>query len=168
MTGLRGRVARQDVVQAERRRRKDTTIDGSQRLKLAIPPEVAAQLKAEGRTPRWVNDEGNRMHNLTQMDDYDKVRGVDPIVVGTGPDGKPVKAHLCSKPAEFIEEDRAAREAIRKETEEALLRGKNPNDPIAGRSDFYVDPASSIQHGAPSKSPAPPGAGGVHPSKELG
>lgn len=147
MTGQRGRVARQDAVQAERRRRKDTTIDGSQRLKLAIPPEVAAKLKADGRTPRWVNDEGNRMHNLTRMDDYDKVSGVSPVVVGTTKEGKPIKAYLCSKPTEFLDEDRKAKEAVREQTEAALLRGKNPDDPIAGRGDFYVDPASKIQHG---------------------
>lgn len=147
MTENRGRTERQQEERQERRRRSDTTIDGGQRLKLAIPPEVADRLKAEGRTPRWVNDDGNRMHNLTQLDDYDKVEGVDPRVVGTTKEGKPIKAHLCSKPTRFIEEDQGKLDGRRREMEAALLRGKNPEDPIAGRSDFYVDPASQIQHG---------------------
>lgn len=147
MTATSGRQSRQAEVQTERRRRSDTTIDGSQRLKLAIPPEVAERLKREGRTPRWVNDVGNRMHNLTRMDDYDKVPGVAPVVVDTTKEGKPIKAYLCSKPNAFIEEDKAKREASRRETEQALLRGKNPNDPITGSDSFYADPANSIRHG---------------------
>lgn len=123
MTEERGRQSRQVEERQERRRRRDDTIDGSQSLKLAIPPEVEARLKAEGRTPRWINDDGNRMHNLTVRDDYDKVEGVAPVPVGTK-DGKPIMAHLCSKPTAFIEEDRAKAEKRRKETERALLRGK--------------------------------------------
>lgn len=147
MTEQRGREVRQNEVRQERRRRDDTTIDGGQRLKLAIPLDVEARLKAEGRTPRWVNDDGNRMHNLTRLDDYDKVEGVEPRVVGTNKEGHPIKAYLCSKPTRFIEEDQAKLDSRRRETEAALLRGKNPDDPIAGRDDFYVDPSSKIQHG---------------------
>jgi hypothetical protein len=151
MTGPRGRVDRQTEERTERRRRSDVTIDGGQRLKLAIPPEVAERLKAEGRTPRWVNDEGNRMHNLTRLDDYDKVAGVDPVPVGTTKEGKPIKAHLCSKPTEFIREDRTKLDERRKETERAMLRGKVPGDPSTGHDDKYsqgyVDEASSIRRG---------------------
>jgi hypothetical protein len=143
----RARADRQTEERTERRRRSDTNIDGGQRLKLAIPPEVGARLKAEGRTPRWINDEGNRVHNLTRLDDYDKVAGVGPVHVGTGKDGKPIKAHLYSKPAAFIHEDEAKRDERRRETERALLRGKNPEDPIAGDDSFYADPANKIQHG---------------------
>lgn len=150
MTEERGRADRQTEERAERRRRSDTTIDGGQRLKLAIPPEVEARLKAEGRIPRWVNDEGNRMYNLTMLDDYDKVEGVDPRVVGTTKEGKPIKAHLCSKPAAFVEEDRAKLDAPRREMERALLRGKIPGDSSSHDDRYsqgYVDEASSISHG---------------------
>lgn len=150
MTDNRGRTDRQTEVRQERRRRSDTTIDGGQRLKLSIPPEVEARLKAEGRTPRWVNDDGNRMHNLTVLDDYDKVEGVDPRVVGTSKDGKPILAHLCSKPTAFIEEDKVKMDEPRREMERALLRGKIPGDSSShdGRySQAYVDEASSISHG---------------------
>lgn len=147
MTDNRQRTERSAEVRQERRRRSDTTIDGSQRLKLAIPPEVEARLKAEGRTPRWVNDEGNRMFQLTKLDDYDKVEGVDPIPVGTTKEGKPIYAHLCSKPDRFIQEDRIKLEERRKETERALMRGKNPNDPSAADDRFYADPANKLSHG---------------------
>ena len=147
MTDTRTRETREQEVRQERRRRTDTTIDGGQRLKLAVPPEVEARLKAEGRTPRWINDEGNRMHQLTKLDDYDKVEGVDPVPVGTDKEGKPIYAHLCSKPTAFIEEDRAKLDEPRKETERALLRGKNPDDPIAGNDSFYADEANAITRG---------------------
>lgn len=141
------RTERKDEVAQQRRRRSDTTIDGGQRLKLAIPPEIEAELKKQGRTPRWVNDEGNRLHQLTQLDDYDKVSGVEPRVVGTTKDGKPILAHLCSKPTAFIEEDKAKMDEPRRETERALLRGKNPDDPSAGDDSFYADAANKITHG---------------------
>lgn len=131
----------------ERRRRRDTTIDGSQRLKLAIPDEVLARLKSEGRHARWINDEGNRIHNLTQLDDYDRVDGVEPVVVGTTKEGAPIKAYLHSKPLDFVREDADARDARRRETEAALLRGKNPEDPTAGDDSFYADEANKFARG---------------------
>lgn len=164
----RARADRQTEVRTERRRRSDTTINGGQRLKLAIPPEVEARLKAEGRTPRWVNDEGNRMHTVTVLDDYDKVAGVLPVVVGKTKEGKPLKAYLCSKPAQFIEEDEAKRDASRRETERALLRGRNPEDPIASDDSFYADGANSFQHGGRRVPQASSGAAGpLHPLRET-
>jgi hypothetical protein len=145
MADERARADRQTEERQQRRRRSDTTLDGGQSLKLAIPPEVEARLKAQGRTPRWVNDDGNRMHNLTVRDDYDKVDGVKPVVVGKDKDGRPIKAHLCSKPAAFIAEDEEKRDAGRRELERALLRGKNPEN--AGNDSFYADPANQIQRG---------------------
>ena len=148
MTDARGRVDRRTEEAQVRRRRDDTTIDGGQRLKLAIPPEVAARLKREGRTARWINDEGNRIHNLTKLDDYDRVDGVEPVHAGRDKEtGQPIKAYLHSKPNAFIEEDQAKAESRRRETERALLRGKNPVDPIAGDASFYADDANSILKG---------------------
>jgi hypothetical protein len=150
MTEARVRADRQTQERTERRRRSDVNIDGGQRLKLAIPPEVEARLKAEGRTPRWVNDEGNRIVNLTKYDDYDPVHGVEPVYVGTTKEGKPIKAHLHSKPTDFIKEDGAKREARRRETEKAMLRGKVPGDSHGHNDTYssgYVDEASKIQRG---------------------
>ncbi len=147
MTDDRGRTDRQSEVRQERRRRDDGTIDGGQRQKLAIPPEVAARLKSEGRTPRWALDTGNRIHQLTQMDDYDRVAGVEPVPVVVDKKGTVANQVLLSKPTRFIQEDRAKLEERRKETERALLRGKNPEDPSAASDSFYADPANKFTHG---------------------
>src|SRR5678815_4264344 len=101
----RGQGSRAEAEAQRRRRRTDGEDPLATSLKLAIPPEVEARLKAEGRVPRWVNDERNRMHRFTVKDDYDKVEGVEPVPVGVAEDGKPILAHLLSKPAEFVEED---------------------------------------------------------------
>lgn len=132
-----------------RRRRGDDGLAASKRL--PIPPEIEAKLKAEGLQPRWVNDEGNRMHRFTVQDDYDKVAGVDPVPVGTGADGKPILAHLLAKPIAFVQEDQARAEAKRKQVEEALFRspdaadqagaGSNPNPATVQR---YVTKESKI------------------------
>lgn len=137
--------------EAQRRRRRDDNVLEAN-LKLAIPPKIQAWLDAEGRTARWVNDENNRMHRFTVQDDYDKVEGVEPVPVGQSKDGRPVLAHLLSKPAEFVAEDRAAAEKRRSETEEALFRspdapeqvgqGSNPNPATAAR---FVDKSTKIE-----------------------
>ena len=77
-------MTRQQQVAQERRRRSSGTLDASANAKLAIPDEVKARLQAEGLTPRWINDEGNRIHNLSVKDDYDKVDGVEPVPVADG------------------------------------------------------------------------------------
>lgn len=147
MTETRMRADRATEERQQRRRRDDVTIDGSQRLKLAIPEEVRARLAAEGRESRWINDDGNRIHNLTKLDDYDRVEGVEPVLVGTGKDGEPLKAYLHSKPKDFIREDQRKADVRRVETEKALLRGKNPDDPIASDEAFYADSANKIIRG---------------------
>jgi hypothetical protein len=48
--------------------------------RLPIPPEVEAELKAKGHAPRWVNDEGNRMHRFTVQDDYDRLKASIPCL----------------------------------------------------------------------------------------
>lgn len=147
MTEQRARVDRQTEERQQRRRRDDTTIDGSGRLKLSVPPEVEARLKADGRQPRWINDEANRIHNLTKLDDYDRVDGVEPVVVGSTKEGQPIKAYLHSKPVDFIREDQVKLDTSRREVEAALLRGKNPTDPIAADDSFYADQTNAISHG---------------------
>lgn len=144
------RADRATEVAAERRRRNDLT--GSPELKLSIPEAVRDRLAAEGRTPRWINDVGNRIANLTNRDDYDKVDGVKPVKVGTGDDGKPIMAHLFSKRNDFIAEDRKAIEERRRNTEAGMVRGKIPGQAgaegqqIEGQmgAQVYVDEASKI------------------------
>lgn len=132
-----------------RRRRGDETLAASRRL--PIPPEIQAKLDAEGLVPRWANDEGNRMHRLTVLDDYNKVDGVEPVPVGTDKAGNPILAHLLAKRRDFIEEDRGQADDRRKEVEASLFRkpedvdaagqGSNPNPASVRR---YVAPESKI------------------------
>ena len=153
MSDNRARQGRTEAVAQERRRRDDTLVNQAQRL--PIPPEVTKRLQAEGRTPRWTNDEGNRIHQLTKLDDYDIVPDVSPVPVGTDKSGQPIMAHLLSKPTAFIEEDRAKAEDRRKSVERGLVRGQVPNAPGqeaapvrgAGGAEIYVDTATSIGRG---------------------
>jgi len=97
------------------------------------------------------------MHQLTVLDDYDRVEGVDPVPVGTKPDGSPLMAFLCSKPTEFIEEDKRAAEKRRRETEMGMVKGQVPVQtdqgemlvPVRGQlgAETYVDKATSIGRG---------------------
>ena len=144
------RQGRREQVATERRRRGDSEMRAAARL--PIPDEVAKRLKAQGLVPRWVNDQGNRIHQLTVLDDYDPVEGVEPVPVSTAADGTPIKAHLMAKPKEFIEEDRSKAEARRAEVEAGLLRGEvpataNTNQRPAEAGEVYVDRASHIGRG---------------------
>ena len=156
MTEDRSRQGRKEET-TQRRRRRDDNSAFQAPLKLAIPDEIAAKLAEQGRSPRWVNDVGNRMHRLTKLDDYDKVPGVAPIPVGTGEDGKPIMAHLLSKPIEFIAEDRAKADKRRRTVEAGMMKGKTlvkTDDgevlaPVQGQkgAEIYVDKATSIGRG---------------------
>lgn len=156
MTDQRERTERKIEERQQRRRRHDGSIDANQNKRLAIPEEIEARLQAEGLTPRWVNDEGNRIHNLTTKDDYDKVDGVKPVRVGTDKEsGKPILAHLLAKKTEFIDEDKARADNRRREVEAGMLRGKVPTgqggesapvQALAGAT-AYVPSGNSIGRG---------------------
>lgn len=150
MTEASGRTARQTEVRQERRRRNDTTLDAGQALKLAIPPEIEAKLAEQGRTARWANDVGNRIHQLTVLDDWDKVEGVAPQpVVVNQKDGTTANAILLSKPKEFIDEDRRKKDAVRRSMEDGMLSGAVPNAGDAPATplpeNFYADKANKIE-----------------------
>lgn len=141
---------RANEVAAQRRRRGNSEVTTGKRL--PIPPEVEARLKAEGLTPRWANDEGNRIHQLTVQDDYDVVEDVEPVPIGTSKDGKPIMARLLAKRTDFINEDRAEREKVRANTEKSLLRGQVPQTAGAdaapsGPSDFYAAKGNKVERG---------------------
>lgn len=136
---------------AQRRRRRGNE-DLSASARMAIPAEVQADADRNGLQLRWVNDDGNRMYQLTKLDDYDPVEGVEPVLVGQNKDGSPIKAHLLAKPKAYIAEDQALREASRKDQERAFVtdpnamqgKGANPN-PGAGA--HYVAKGSKIETG---------------------
>jgi len=137
-------------VATERRRRQDGEM--GVRFHLEIPEEVRAKLAAEGRTPRWINDTGSRIADLTTRDDYDPVEGVEPVKVDVDKEGKPIYARLFSKRNDFIAEDRAKADQRRREIEAGMAKGRVPGVPggegqqVTGAmgAPVYVDPSTKI------------------------
>lgn len=132
MTNPNTRTSREGDEQRQRRRRLDGTLDRMLQLRLAVPQEVKD--KHPDRDFRWFNDNGNRIHAKTVLDDWDKVDGVEPQLVGTDKEGRPMKAYLCMKPIEFIREDEARKEAERKEQERGIVSGSSTTGDLASRS----------------------------------
>lgn len=126
----RGVTNRAEATHTERRRRKDGSIDGNRDMKLSVPDGI----KQDGFEYRWINDLGNRMHQKTVQDDWDKVEGVKPVPAGTDEFGNPYFAHYCRKPSDFVEEDRKANLAALEERERSVIGGKR-SDPQDNRSD---------------------------------
>ena len=121
------------------RRRDKEKIDGT-RYKL-YAPEIS------GFATRWVNDTNNRVHMLTNYDDWDFVStqeisdqdgraNVTPElalgdhvarIVGQV-EGKPLYAYLLKKRKEFYEQDQAEKESDLLEVESQLKRSKESGD----------------------------------------
>jgi len=130
------RPERKEEVKQERRRRGKMGIERHLRLSVSD-----AKLKEYGGTDkyafRWINDSLGRMEAKTREDDWDKVEGEPPRVVGIGPDGRPMHAYLCRKPKEYYEEDKRAEQDEIKKQEDAVLTyhkgtgqdGLSPGDP---------------------------------------
>lgn len=130
----------------QQRRRRTGSMSAMDDLKLAIPDEVRA--KYPDHTFRWLNDTGNRIHNKTVRDDWDKCEGIDPVPVGTDAQGKPILAYLCCKLLKFYEEDQRAALAVRKQQEQSLMRAIPKGDTAAPveQETSYVPEGNSIQH----------------------
>lgn len=127
----RGRRSRSEEATVERRRRQDIDTVGK---RLAVN---TALLDHDRFAYRFINDAPARLYAMTQQDDWDivKVDGavVKPdntdlgdavsIVVGTKPDGSPLRSYLCRKPRRFFEEDRKKRQTDLDEQLAQLRRG---------------------------------------------
>ena len=136
------RQPRQAVEQEARRCRDSGTLDRMTSMRLAVPESVRARYP--DREFRWINDFQNRIHAKTVLDDWDKVSDVDPIPVDFR-DGQPVKAYLCMKPMQFVQEDRAAAERDRKDQENSMLRSAGNDPSLEGAS--YVPDGNLIKRG---------------------
>lgn len=96
---------------------------------------------------RWINDDDARIFAMTREDDWDFVteKGVvaDPEdlgarlakVVGTKPDGSPLKAFLCRKPRVLEEMDRRKKTDAQAQIMKELRRG---NDKAGAAQSDYV------------------------------
>ncbi|RYG90117.1 MAG: hypothetical protein EON59_00625 [Alphaproteobacteria bacterium] len=123
------RPTRAQTERTQRRRRNGTANTAA----LDVTDDIKAKLAAEGKEGRWINDIGNRMHDKTVNDDWDKVSGVEPRVVGMDKrTGEQIKAYFCAKPTEFLEEDRKARLTKISEQEQAIVRGTDGQTAVEG------------------------------------
>lgn len=138
---------RKEEVAQERSRREAGTLDRMAQMKLAIPDNIRAANEASYML-RWVNDAGNRMHFMTEKDDWSKVDGIDPVPVGTADDGKPIYAHLCRKPKRFWNQHQAERIDAIRERERGLVRAAK-SDPQDTRTPetSYVPQGNQITTG---------------------
>ncbi|MDB5584308.1 MAG: hypothetical protein JWR80_9484 [Bradyrhizobium sp.] len=141
MANATERAPRVEEERRERRRRDSGTLDRTSRLTLTVPDHIREE--NPGSTFRWINDDRNRMYAKTQLDDWDRIYGVDPITVGTTREGEPMKAYLCKKPLDLHAEDEAAKMADIKEQEQGMLQGARDN---ASKSDL-PDSAAYLPEG---------------------
>lgn len=132
---------------AQRRRRTETTHEGSHRL--SVNHDL---LDHDKFAYRFVNDKGGRINDFTVHDDWDKVP--DPAVkpdadgmgtpirklVGANVDGSPIHAYLLRKPKEFYNEDVKRKNARRDELDAAIKSGQHvgPAAPGADTSNTYT------------------------------
>lgn len=132
-----GRPKREEVTRTERRRRSSGTAS-----KLAIPEEVKKQ--HPDMEFRWGRDDENRMQQLTQNDDWDKVPGVQPIHAGVGRSGQPMQQHLLMKPKQFMEQDKAEKMARIDSTVQAQLARPDAAQAVEQGSELYSVPGNKI------------------------
>jgi hypothetical protein len=125
---------------AKRRRRGKI---GSFALKLSAPPR-------DGHKRRWVNDDGNRIAELTELGyEFVSETGIqtaDPgshitRLVGTKANGEPLHAHLMETPDELYAEGVAEKEAANRLIDEAITAGRD----FTGRMDEHQYGHGSIK-----------------------
>lgn len=138
------RESRADTVRRERRFRGDTSETAD--LKLSVP----THLKKPGHTYRWVNDTlGGRIAAM-HAKDWDVVssdaipgQGEGSPVARNVEGSTPLRAVLMEKPEDWYLEDRARKEAPRKEMEATMMRGALPSKDGLQPNESYV-PAGHV------------------------
>lgn len=105
-------MGRNDEIKKQRRRRDSSSLGGVRR-RLYVDPDT---LDTEKYTYRWINDNEERIYNLTQKDDWDLVTERDSATgtgsemasqVGSGAKGSPMRAVLVRKLKEYHDADKA-------------------------------------------------------------
>lgn len=139
--------AKTDAAATSRRRRKSADVQASGRM--GVDPSL---LDHDRFAYRWINDKPGRMVTKTKHDDWDMVPNAGEkedstdmgdmvsIVVGTLPDGSPMRAYLCRKPKTYFDEDRKTAQAELDRQINELSRGKSRDG--SSQSDYV--PRSGI------------------------
>jgi hypothetical protein len=123
-----------------RRRRDDLDLVGR---RLAVNRAMLDHGRFEYR---YVNDDPARLHRFTVQDDWDvvsndggivKADATDmgdavSVVVGTKPDGSPLRAYLCRKPKKFYDEDQRKKQTELDEQLKRLRNGKSAEGEAQG------------------------------------
>ena len=119
-----------------RRRRASV---GGHAMKLRAP-------QREGYVRRWVNDDGNRIADATELA-YDFV--LDTSIEGTGDgsrvsrlvgtkaNGEPLRAYLMETPVEEYRAGLAEKEALNRQIDDAITRGEDSTGQLAPASEQY-------------------------------
>jgi len=121
----------------EEARRRQTGDHGGNNLKMKAP-------KIKGFATRWINDEGNRIHDMTVLDDWDFVSKSEitvqgrvsvgdpaldntidpgervsiPVLIGGG---QSVKSYLVKKRMDYFKADRAEKDRLHAEKMKGLF-----------------------------------------------
>jgi len=128
------------MARARQDRRKRTPF-GVARRKMTLDNDTAQRLKAAGKVPRWIKDDGRRLMDA-QEGGYEFVHpvgteavGEDAVlqerdlsmkmIVGKNKDGSPQYEYLMAIDKEFYDEDQARKEKNNAMVDEAI-RGGNP------------------------------------------
>lgn len=138
--------------------RRQRTPFGVPRLKMSLDASTSERLRNEGKVPRWINDEDNRIWEAQQGDyefvendrepiktgDAEEVQEQDRRVrkqVGKNRDGSPKYAYLMAIPEEYYEEDQQSKEERNQKVDQSI-RGGNP----PGLQHHGVDSAQGGQY----------------------
>jgi hypothetical protein len=120
-------MSRNEQIKAERRRRNTDSLSGKRR-RLAVNE---AGLDRANFEYRWVNDEGTRLYQLTQQDDWE-VGAEVATPIGIGPEGAS-RAVLLRKPKAFYDADEQMKQRQIDETEAAIKGGATPGAAVENR-----------------------------------
>ena len=123
----------------DRQDRRKRVPFGVRKLTMNVDAETKKRLEAEGKVPRWINDEDDKL-TLAQEGWYEFVES-DGIEVGDKgekqearrkvrkllgkrKDGSPQYAYLMAIDREYYEEDQRAKEDVNMKVDEAIRAGK--------------------------------------------
>ena len=139
---------RSDMPERRRKARGEGELTG---VRLGV---LASSLDHTKYVYRWINDVGGRLQAKTVEDDWDVVMkdGVKEDsadlgnavseVVGSKPDGSPMRAYLCRKPRRFYEEDQAEKTKALDAQLADLKRGRDRSGAALPGADYV--PSSGI------------------------
>ena len=131
-------MSRSEEVAQERRRRQPGTLDRMQQMKLVIPEAVREKYPDD--TFRFINDDGNRIYDMTVRDDWTKVDESlsAPVPVGTDKFNKPIMAYLCRKRKDYAQADRNEMLTRLRDEEKAIMKGQHKDSDALAEGDSYI------------------------------